>query len=258
MIDTHSHIYSEEFDQDRGEMIRRAKNAGVTKIILPNIDSESLPNMLQLEQAYPDFCFAAIGLHPTSVKEDFEQELKIVRRELERQKYIAIGETGIDLYWDKTFYQEQIKSLQTQVEWALEFDLPVIIHVRNSHNETIEALQPYKGKGLKGIFHCFTGSKKEAEEIFELGNFLLGIGGVVTFKNAGLAENLKDIPLEKLVLETDSPYLAPVPYRGKRNEPSYLSFVCEKLAEIYNLTSSEIIQVTTQNTESLFYQGLFD
>lgn len=253
MIDTHAHIYAEEFDPDRDEMIIRAKNAGVSKIIMPNIDSESLPKMLRLEQEYRDFCFAAIGLHPTSVKENFRDELIIVRNELERRKYIAIGETGIDLYWDKTFYHEQVKSLQTQAEWALEFDMPIIIHVRNSHNETIEALNPYKGKGLKGIFHCFTGGEKEAEDIFNLGDFLLGIGGVVTFKNSGLDKSLQKISLDKLVLETDSPYLAPVPYRGKRNEPTYLTKICEKIAEIHNLSCTEIIEKTTKNTENMFF-----
>ncbi|NLO71063.1 MAG: TatD family hydrolase [Porphyromonadaceae bacterium] len=251
MIDTHAHIYSEEFDADRNEMIQRAKNAGVKSIIMPNVDSESLPRMLKVEEENSGFCFAAIGLHPTSVNVDYKNELALVKSELERRKYIAIGETGIDLYWDKTFLNEQIISLQTQAEWALEYNLPIIIHVRNSHQETINALKPYKGKGLKGIFHCFTAGQKEAEDIFELGDFLLGIGGVVTFKNSGLAENLKNIPIEKIVLETDSPYLAPTPFRGKRNEPTYLTFVREKMADIYGLTYSEIVTKTSENAEKL-------
>ncbi len=254
MIDTHSHIYSEEFDADRSEAILRAQQAGVEKIILPNVDSESLQHMLNLEKEYPGFCFAAIGLHPTSVKKNFEEELELVRKELERRKYIAIGEVGLDLYWDKTFYKEQVNVFQTQIEWALAYNLPVIIHVRDSHKETIEALQPYKGKGLKGIFHCFTGSKVEANEIFDLGDFRLGIGGVVTFKNSGLAENLKSIPLDKLVLETDSPYLAPVPYRGKRNEPAYTALVRDKLAEVCGVSSDEVVRITNQNAESVFFE----
>ena len=253
MIDTHSHIYSEDFDADRGEVIRRAQEAGVTKIIMPNVDSESLPGMLETERMFPDVCLAAIGLHPTSVKENYLDELALVKSELERRKYMAIGEIGIDLYWDKTFYTEQVFALQTQVQWALDSNLPVIIHVRDSHKETIEALQPFKNKGLRGVFHCFTGSRKEADEIVELGDFMLGIGGVVTFKNSGLAGNLKDIPLTKLVLETDTPYLAPVPFRGKRNEPSYTALVRDKLAEVYQVSAEEIDEITTRNAEKLFF-----
>ena len=253
MIDTHSHIYSEDFDADRSEVIRRAQEAGVTKIIMPNVDSESLPGMLETERMFPDVCLAAIGLHPTSVKENYLDELALVKNELERRKYMAIGEIGIDLYWDKTFYTEQVFALQTQVQWALDSNLPVIIHVRDSHKETIEALQPFKNKGLRGVFHCFTGSSKEAEEIAELGDFMLGIGGVVTFKNSGLAGNLKDIPLTKLVLETDTPYLAPVPFRGKRNEPSYTALVRDKLAEVYQVSAEEIDEITTRNAEKLFF-----
>ena len=253
MIDTHSHIYSEDFDADRNEVIRRAQEAGVTKIIMPNVDSESLQRMLDVEKKYPDFCCAAIGLHPTSVKENYRDELALVKNQLERRKYAAIGEIGLDLYWDKTFYNEQVTALQTQVQWALDYNLPIIIHVRDSHNETMEALQPFKGKGLKGVFHCFTGGKEEATEIFELGEFMLGIGGVVTFKNSGLAESLEDIPLTKLVLETDSPYLAPTPYRGKRNESAFVAFICNKLAEVYQVSVKEIDEITTRNAEKLFF-----
>lgn len=253
MIDTHSHIYSEDFDADRSEVIRRAQEAGVTRIIMPNVDSGSLPGMLETERMFPDVCLAAIGLHPTSVKENYLDELALVKSELERRKYMAIGEIGIDLYWDKTFYTEQVFALQTQVQWALDSNLPVIIHVRDSHKETIEALHPFKNKGLRGVFHCFTGSSKEAEEIAELGDFMLGIGGVVTFKNSGLAGNLKDIPLTKLVLETDTPYLAPVPFRGKRNEPAYIAFICNKLAEVYQVSVKEIDEITTRNAEKLFF-----
>ena len=252
MIDTHSHIYSEEFDADGDEVIQRAKEAGVTKIVLPNVDAQSLPRMLELEAQYPDYCYAAVGLHPESVKENYQIELDIIREELERRKYLAVGEIGIDLYWDKTYQTELIRAFQTQVEWAIEFNLPVIIHVRNSHNETIQALKPYAGKGLKGIFHCFGGTPEEAAEIFSLGDFKLGIGGVVTFKNSGLAASLMHIPLENLVLETDSPYLTPVPFRGKRNESSYLGYVSAKIAEIYNISADEVISVTTETAYSVF------
>lgn len=252
MIDTHSHLYAEEFDNDRPEVVERAKQVGVEKIILPNIDSTSLDRMLALERAYPNICYASIGLHPTSVDENVENELAFVKAELDRKNYVAVGEIGIDLYWDKTFYKEQVRAFQQQVEWALERNLPIIIHVRNSHNETIEALRPYREKGLKGVFHCFTGGKVEAEDIFDLGNFLLGIGGVVTFKNSGLAESLIDIPLEKIVLETDAPYLAPAPHRGKRNEPSFLSLIADKLAEVYGVDKDTIIQTTTANAKQLF------
>lgn len=252
MIDTHSHIYSEEFDADGDEVIQRAKEAGVTKIVLPNVDAQSLPRMLELEAQYPDYCYAAVGLHPESVKENFQIELDIIREELERRKYLAVGEIGIDLYWDKTYQTEQIRAFQTQVEWAIEFNLPVIIHVRNSHNETIQALKPYSGKGLKGIFHCFGGTPEEAAEIFSLGDFKLGIGGVVTFKNSGLAATLIHIPLEKLVLETDSPYLTPVPFRGKRNESSYLRYVAARLSEIYAVPQDEVNRITTESANSVF------
>lgn len=252
MIDTHSHIYSEEFDADRDEVILRAQHAGVTKIILPNVDSDSLPRLLKLEARYPDYCYAAVGLHPESVKENYQKELDVIREELERRRYIAVGEIGIDLYWDKTYQTEQILAFQTQVEWAIEFNLPVIIHVRNSHNETIQALKPYAGKGLKGIFHCFGGTPEEAAEIFSLGDFKLGIGGVVTFKNSGLAASLMHIPPEKLVLETDSPYLTPAPFRGKRNESAYTVLVAEKLAQVYDMSVGEIDRITTENACSVF------
>lgn len=252
MIDTHSHIYAEEFDKDRDETIERAKVAGVEKIILPNVDSDSLQRMLDTEKLFPDYCYAAIGLHPTSVGENVASELARVRSELECRKYIAIGEIGIDLYWDKTFRREQIDALHTQLDWALEFDLPVIIHVRDSHLDTIEAMKDYSGKGLRGVFHCFTGSHIEAEQIFALGNFMLGIGGVVSFKNSGLSDNLRHIPLNRLVLETDAPYLAPTPHRGKRNEPAYLSLVRDKLSQIYEIPASEINRITTKNAKELF------
>lgn len=252
MIDTHSHIYSEEFDADRADVIQRAREAGIQYIIMPNVDSESLPRMLTLEREYPDYCFPTIGLHPTSVKEDYKTELYTIKSELTRREYIAIGEIGIDLYWDKQFYTEQVDAFQTQIEWALEYQLPVIIHVRDSFRETMNALAPYKNKGLTGIFHSFTGSFADAQEIINFGGFKLGINGIVTFKNSGLADTLNQIPLEYVVLETDSPYLTPTPFRGKRNESAYINYVCLQLTSIYNLTRGEIIDKTTQNALKVF------
>ncbi len=252
MIDTHSHIYDEAFDEDRAQVIQRAKDAGVEKIILPNVDSLSLDRMLRLETEYADYCYAAIGLHPTSVKEDYQSGLHMVKSELEKRKYIAIGEIGIDLYWDKSFYNEQVFVFQQQIDWALEYNVPVIIHVRDSFEETMEALAPYKGKGLKGVFHSFTGGLKEANEILTYGGFLLGINGIVTFKNSNLSDMLKNVSMDNIVMETDSPYLTPVPFRGKRNESSYIKYVCGKLAEIYNLPAEEIDKVTSLNAKELF------
>ena len=252
MIDTHSHIYSEEFDADRAEVIRRAQEIGVKHIILPNCDSGTLPQMLALEAAYPGYCHAAIGLHPTSVKEDYIKELALIKLELERRDYLAIGEIGIDLYWDKTLLAEQTIAFKQQVEWALEYHLPVIIHVRDSFRESMNALLPYKNSGLKGVFHSFTGTLEEALEIIAFGGFRLGINGIVTFKNSGLAAVVEKIELKHLLLETDSPYLTPTPYRGKRNESSYVSLVCEKLAAIYQVSVQEIDNVTTNNALELF------
>lgn len=252
MIDTHSHIYSEEFDHDRAEAIQRAMEAGVEHIILPNVDSESLPRMLELEAAYPGFCHAAIGLHPTSVKDNFEQELKLVKSELERRNYIAVGEIGIDLYWDKTHYNQQVIAFRQQIEWALEYELPVIIHVRDSFRETMQALDCYKNIGLNGVFHSFTGTAEEAREIIGFGGFKLGINGIATFKNSGLASTLEHIGLEHIVLETDSPYLAPVPHRGKRNESAYINYVSNKLALIFNRTQDEIDRITSENARKTF------
>lgn len=252
MIDTHSHIYSEEFDVDRTEMIQRAKDAGVKHIILPNVDSESLSRMLKLESEFPDYCYAAIGLHPTSVNENFEAELNIVVSELKSRKWIAIGEIGIDLYWDKTYYNQQVIVLTQQIEWAIKFNLPVIIHIRDSFNETLQVMAQYRHSGLKGIFHSFTGTPEQAEKLLEFEEFMLGINGVVTFKNSGLTNALEKVPLSRLVLETDAPYLTPVPYRGKRNESSYIRLIAEKLSEIYKVPYSQIDNQTTENAMKIF------
>lgn len=252
MIDTHSHIYSEEFDADRAETVQRAKEAGITHIILPNCDSGTLPQMLALEAAYPDYCYAAIGLHPTSVKENYEEELALIESELKRRSWIALGEIGIDLYWDKTFLPQQIKAFQLQIKWALQYNLPVIIHVRDSFQETMKALEPFKNKGLRGVFHSFTGTLEEAQEIITFGGFKLGINGIVTFKNSGLASVVEKIDLKHILLETDSPYLTPAPHRGKRNESAYTQLVANKLAEIYNCSPELIDEQTTLNAKSLF------
>lgn len=252
MIDTHSHIYSEEFDADRDEAIQRARDAGIIHIILPNVDSESLPRMLALEAEYPGYCHAAIGLHPTSVKENYEDELKLVKSELDRRDFIAIGEIGIDLYWDKTFLEAQIKAFQQQIKWALEYNLPVIIHVRDSFRETMEALAPFKNCGLSGVFHSFTGSLADAQEIIDFGGFKMGINGIVTFKNSGLSTVTAQIGIEHIIMETDSPYLTPVPYRGKRNESANILYVCEELSRSLNISKQEVTEKTTENALNLF------
>lgn len=256
MIDTHAHIYAEEFDSDRDEIINNAVQAGVTKIILPAIDRESFASMRQLADAYPDFCLPAIGVHPTSVRENVDQELALVRSELEKGGYIAVGEIGTDLYWEQKYLDLQQQALKTQLEWAIEFNLPVIIHTRNSFKQTMEVFQQFPRNTIKGIFHSFTGSTEEADKILSLGDEIyLGINGIVTFKNSGLTGTLKSIPLERLVLETDAPYLTPVPYRGKRNEPAYLSFISSKLAEVYALETKEIEDITTKNALNIFNIG---
>lgn len=252
MIDTHAHLYSEEFDNDRREMIQRALDNGVKKFILPNVDSQSLSRMLELEADYPGICHAAIGVHPTSIDQNYQQELSIVKSELDHRKYIAIGEIGIDLYWDKTYFAEQEVAFRQQLDWSLEYNLPVIIHVRDSFNETMEILSDYKGQGLRGIFHSFTGNKEQALSVIEFGGFYLGINGIVTFKNSGLSEIVKELNLDHLVLETDAPYLSPVPYRGKRNESAYLKLILQKIAEVKGCTEAEIKLKTTQNANMLF------
>lgn len=250
LIDTHAHLYAKQFDEDRAAMIDRAIEKGVEKFYLPNIDSESIEGMLQLEKDYPERCFPMMGLHPCSVKENFEEELKIVEQWLGKRKFSAVGEIGTDLYWDKTFYEQQKKAFIRQVEWAIDLDLPIIIHCRESMDLTIDLVRPYKGK-LRGIFHCFGGSLEQAQKIMDL-DFLMGIGGVLTFKKAKLDQVVKDIPLEYLVLETDSPYLAPKPFRGKRNESAYVRIVAEKMAEAKAVSLEEIAKATSENAEKLF------
>ena len=251
MIDSHSHIYSEEFDADFDAAIGRAKDVGVKAIVLPNVDTQSIERLHDAENRYPDYCFAAMGLHPTGVDTDYKNSLAEIRKYLDMRPYIAIGEVGIDLYWDKTFAQEQILAFEQQIEWAQEFDLPLIIHTRNSHNEAIRSLKKFKN--LRGIFHSFSGSFEQAQEILRLnGEFKLGINGVVTFKNTHLPETLARLSLQNIVLETDAPYLTPAPYRGKRNEPAYVKLVAGKLAEIYQISLEEIDKITTKSAKEIF------
>jgi TatD DNase family protein len=252
MIDTHTHLYSEEFDEDRQEMIERAIQKGVSKFYLPAINSETHEKMLSLDAEFPGQIISMMGLHPCYVKpENWEEVLELVYKYLNQRKFAAIGEIGIDLYWDKTTLDIQVKAFEQQVDWAIEKDLPIVIHTRESFEETFEVLERKKHPKLRGIFHCFSGTLEQAKQAIDL-NFLLGIGGVVTFKNGRIDQFLGEIPLEKIVLETDSPYLAPVPHRGKRNESAYLDLVVGKLVNIYNKDFAEIDRVTTENAEKLF------
>ncbi len=251
IIDTHCHLYSEEFEGDIAEVIKRAKYEGVKKFFLPAIDSSCLEGMLGLEKNYPDECFAMMGLHPCYVKENFEEELALVKNQLAARHFVAIGEIGLDYYWDKTFAEQQQQAFELQMQWALDYQLPIVIHTRNAMQETINMVKPFAAKGLTGIFHCFSGSYESAKQIVDMG-FLLGIGGVVTYKNSGLPQALEQIGAENLVLETDAPYLTPIPFRGKRNESSYLKYIIEKLAEIKKLSIEEMAAITTANAERIF------
>jgi TatD DNase family protein len=251
MIDTHCHLYVAEILQDIEQIVDRGKRAGVAAFYLPAIDSSTHQDMIKLEERYPGMCYAMIGLHPCSVKHDYEKELLVVEQLLQQRKFVAIGETGLDFYWDKSFINEQYKALEQQIEWALCYDLPLVLHTRNATQETIDVIKKYKDSKLKGIFHCFGGSLQEANQIIE-SNFLLGIGGVVTYKNSGLAEVIRDIDLSSIVLETDAPYLAPAPYRGKRNESSYLPSIAKKIAEVKGVTIEEVDNITSANAKKMF------
>ncbi len=251
LTDTHAHLYLEHFDADRHEAIRAAMAKGVEYFLLPNIDKDSIGPMLQLCRDFPENCFPMIGLHPTSVKSDYLEQLDIVRTWLKKEKFCAIGEMGIDLYWDKTFFREQQEAFRAQVDLALEYDLPIVIHSRESFNEISDLLEEVRKPGLRGVFHCFTGTLAQAEHITGMG-FMLGIGGVLTYKNSGLSEVIENIPLEHLLLETDAPFLAPVPHRGKRNESQYIPVIAEKIAEIKKLSPEEVAETTTANARKLF------
>ena len=256
LIDTHSHLFLEEFSEDLPQVIERARSAGITHIFMPNIDSTTIDSMLSVCNTYNDYCFPMIGLHPTSVNADYEKELEIVARELKSfNKYIAIGEVGMDLYWDKTFLKEQQIVLDKQINWALEYDLPVVIHCRDAFGYIYNVLEPYKNTSLKGVFHSFTGTDDEAARILEFSGFLIGINGVVTFKKSRLPEVLTKIPLEKIVLETDSPYLTPVPNRGKRNESAYVKDTLMKVSDIYRMSPEAVGRVTSENALKVFGMG---
>jgi len=250
-IDTHSHIYDTGFQEDMDAVMVGAKLVGIEKIYMPGIDSTCIDDMMGMETKYPGFCIPMMGLHPCYVKENYQEELAIVEGWLTKRKFAAIGEIGLDYYWDKTFAKEQQLVFEKQMQWGLDYGLPINIHTRNAMGETIEMVKPFAKKGLKGIFHCFSGSKESAEQIVEMG-FLLGLGGVLTYKNAGVAEAVVDIPMEFLVLETDAPYLPPVPYRGKRNEPAFMIEVAKKLAEIKNIPLHEVGEITSENAEKVF------
>ena len=251
IIDTHSHIYLPEFDADRDAMLMRAENEGINLILMPAVDEETYLAMLKTEENFPGQCVSMMGLHPCSVKEGYKQKLKKAEEYLEKRRFVAVGETGLDFYWDKTFTKEQYESFQTQIEWAKHYNIPVVIHSRNSIDECISTIKENQQGDLKGVFHCFSGDKEQAKTIIDLG-FYLGIGGVVTFKNSGLDKVMADIDMKSVVLETDAPYLAPVPFRGKRNECSYLKYVVEKLGEIKNVSKEEIEGITTKNAKELF------
>jgi TatD DNase family protein len=251
LTDTHTHLYSEEFDLDRNQMIQRAIDNGVSRFFIPAIDSNCTQSMYDLERDYPNNVFLMMGLHPTYVKEDYQDELQHVEKELSKRKFVAIGEIGIDLYWDKTHLPEQQIAFRKQIQLAKQYKLPIVIHCREAFDEIFEILEEEKSPELFGIFHCFSGTYEQALQAISY-NMKLGIGGVVTFKNGKIDQFLNKIDLQHIVLETDSPYLAPIPYRGKRNESSYLINVVDKLAQIYGLSANEITAVTTDNSAEIF------
>lgn len=250
LTDTHCHFYSDENSEDLQSQIDRCATLGITKILMPNIDLDSIEPMHSLEDAHPDLCKSMMGLHPTYVKETYKKDLEVIYEWFNKRNYVGVGEIGMDLYWDKSTQSWQEEALMTQIGWAIEKNLPVSIHSRSATQEVIQLLKPYKGK-VSGVFHCFSESKELADEIIKLG-FYLGIGGVVTFKKAGIADVIAEIGLDRVVLETDSPYLAPTPYRGKRNEPAYTRYVADKLSELTGKTIEEVSQITQNNVKQIF------
>jgi TatD DNase family protein len=252
LIDTHTHIYFEEFDSDLPEVMRRASEAGVVAFCLPGIDVESLPRIQAMCRRYPDRCFPMIGLHPTNVGAEYAKELSLLRQELESGSYIAVGEIGIDLHWDKTCLREQTAAFEEQLFWSIEKDLPVAIHTREAFPQVFESLHKVGIDKLRGVFHSFGGTREELEEVLRYPQFLLGINGVVSYKNTTIRDYLPLAPLERLVLETDAPYLPPVPYRGKRNEPAYVPLIAQKLAEVYGVSVETVAEQTTQNAKRVW------
>ena len=257
LTDTHAHIYNEDFDVDRKDMLMRCEDQGVDKIFMPNVDHASIDRMMEVELKHPKRCFSMMGLHPCSVKKDFERELYIVEQWLGKRKFTAIGEIGTDLHWDKTFWDQQKEAFTIQVNWAKQYNLPIVIHSRESIDETIELLEPQQDGKLTGIFHCFSGNLEQAKKIIAMG-FYLGIGGVATFKNGGMDKVLPEIDIKHIVLETDSPYLAPVPHRGKRNESSYLPLVVQKISELKKISEEELANETTTTALSIFKNWKMD
>ena len=256
LVDSHSHLFLEEFADDLPQVMQRAREAGVTRIFMPNIDSTTIEPLLSVCADYKDFCYPMIGLHPTSVNGDYERELDIVAGQLaSANRYVAIGEIGLDLYWDRTFLKEQLLVFEKQIEWALEYHLPIVIHAREAFDYIYKVLQPYKETELTGIFHSFTGTSEEAAKLLDFQRFMIGINGVVTFKKSQLPEVLKEIPLSRIVLETDSPYLTPVPNRGKRNESAYVKDTLAKVAEIYRKSPETVAEATSENALKVFGMG---
>jgi len=251
-IDSHTHLYLNEFSDDLNQVVENAINKGVKYMLLPNIDSTSIEKMIKTCNDFPNNCLPMMGLHPTSVKSNFRNELKIVENYLSKRNFYAIGEIGIDLYWDKTFYKEQIEALKFQIGLAKEYNLPIVIHSRNSFDEIYKVLSESKFPKMRGVFHCFSGSLEQAKKVIDELGFKLGIGGVVTFKNSGLDKVVKEIDLKNILLETDSPFLAPMPYRGKRNESAYTIIIAEKIASIKNITIKEVAETTTKTAIELF------
>ena len=251
LIDTHTHIYVDAFDDDRDEAIKRAMSAGVSQLILPAIDSKTTAIMHEVKRNYSDYVHLMMGLHPTHVGLNAEEELTHVKEQLDAHSFVAVGEIGMDLYWDKTYQSQQQEAFYRQINWALAADLPIVIHCRDAFAPVFEVLEGFKDARLRGVFHCFTGTKADAQRALEL-NFYLGIGGVVTFKNGKIDQFLSDFPIEKMLLETDSPYLAPTPYRGKRNESAYLPIVAGKMAKLFEISVAEIARITSKNAKQLF------
>ncbi len=252
LIDTHTHLYVSQFDEDRNEVIKNAINSGITKMILPGINSTYINLQNQLAKTYFSNCYSAFGLHPCDVKEGFKEELKCVEIELKKGNAIAVGEIGIDLYWDKTFVKEQKIAFKQQIIWAKEYKLPIIIHVREAFNEVFEIIDKLNDENLTGVFHSFTGNIEQANKIINYKGFKIGINGIVTFKNSGLDKVVKEIPLQQIVLETDSPYLSPVPKRGKINESSYLIYIANKISEIKEISVEKIAEITNKNAKEIF------
>jgi len=251
-VDTHTHIYLEDFDKDRKVIIEEGYRLNVKKLFLPNIDLNTIENVIEISNKYKNICYPMVGLHPCSVKQNFRAELKVLKSYIKKINPVAIGEIGLDLYWNKSTINEQIAAFKEQIKWAKEFNLPIVIHARNSYQEIFKVLDVLNNEKLTGIFHCFSSNLNDAEHILNYGGFKLGIGGVVTFKNSGLDKILEKIPLKNIVLETDSPYLSPAPFRGKRNKSSYIPLIAKKISEIYKRELSEIEKITTKNALEIF------